>query len=777
MAKKRQIAIQFPLAGLNRQAAYRQQRPFSSQDLLNVRPESTAEGRERGGSRPGLVESHRDDLGDEVRLLAPMTLALGDNFTAWSDTFSGSSMAEAWTQASWSDDVPSILPSALASIDDSVSDAAVVLDALNIDTTENYVVEMFLVPWDGAWHGTYRLYLRLDDTTPDITTDGVLIELTMTGTDGAYSASLLSYDGAVETEVDTADDTLGSAKPGWLSVTVSGDDVTVYWGGSAILSGTVDAHTGTRVGFGLECSVDGGLCLANVFRVQYYSASEISGSRSMLVASADGNLYRETYYGRMEAVTTDLSLSSDHALSAAQSGQQLYIADYGAAKATGTDGVVSGAELDSATYDDWTALGISAHDDVVVISNVTGDTVAGTYAIDSIAAGAITLTAAPGDGTCSFRIERGPKVYDPSAGTLSPWTATAGQVPTGCPLIARHLDRLFVGGADIAPHVWYASRQGTETDFDYAQTDSQRAVAGTASEAGVPGEPLTALVPHSDDYLIMACHNSLWILRGDPAYGGSLDAVSRTVGMIGKDAWCLGPSGELIFLSLDGLYILPAGGSSFPISISREILPREFLNLDPNAVTASLEYDTQGRGVHIFLTPDSSNARIHWWLDWDTKTFWPVSLSATHEPTVTCAYQAVAIEDSAVILGCRDGMLRRFSDLAANDCGTAYSSYAVLGPIALAPDAYVGRVVSMDAVMAEDCGPVTWTLHPALTFEGAHAAGASDTGSWAEGLNATVRPACRGQAFTLKLTGADHRWWAVEQIVATIEAVGVRRIA
>lgn len=775
MAKRRQIGIRFPLGGLNRRGAYRQQAPFSSPGMLNVRPESTIEGRERGGSRPGLVQSHRDDLVSPVRLLSPMVLALGDNFTSWSDTFSGSSLAAAWTQASWASASPSVLPSALASIDDSVSDAAVVRDALSIDTSETYTVEMFLSPWDGAWHGTYRLYLRLDNTTPDIDADGVVVELTQTGTTGAYTASLKSYSGAAETEVDTDSGTI-AVQPGWLSATVSGTTVTVYWQNTQILTGTVDAHTGSRVGFGLECTVDGGLCLVNVFRAQYYSTSEITGSRSILVASAGGSLYRETSYGRMEAVSTSLTLNSDQALSAAQSGQKLYIADYSAARATGTDGTVSGTSFDSATYSDWTTLGIDADDDVVVISNVGGSTVAGTYKIDSVAAGSITLSSAPGDGTCSFRIERAPKIYDPSAGTLSIWTATAGQVPSGCPLIARHLDRLYLAGADVAPHVWYASRSGTETDFDYSQTDSARAVAGTASDAGVPGTAILALVPHSDDYLILGCRDSLWRLRGDPAYGGTLDSLSRTVGIIGKDAWCLGPDGELIFLSLNGLYAVAPGGNSFPIPLSQEILPREFRNIDPGQVTASLEYDAQDRGIHVFLTPDSSNERIHWWLDWDNKTFWPVSLSSDHEPTAACAYQGTAIEDSGVILGGRDGKLRRFSELAANDCGTAYTNYVIIGPIGLAPDAYVGRVMSMDAVLADGSGSVTWTVHPALTFEGSYSASASDTGSWTEGINATVRPACRGQAFTLKLTGAASRRWAVEQIVATIETVGARRI-
>lgn len=776
MATHRRLKIQFPLAGLNRAAAYRQQPPFSSTDLLNVRPRDVIEERQRGGSRPGLVESHTDDLGGEVRLLAPMRLNLADNFTAWSDTFSGSSMAAAWTQASWSSNQPSILPSALASVDYSTSEAASVRDALPIDTSEVYAVEVYLAPWNGAWHGKYQLFLRLDNASPDIETDGVAVELVQAGTTGDYTASLVSYDSGSDTSIDTADDTLSAVRAGWLTAVVDGNDVTVYWNGTEILAGTVDAHAGSRVGFGLECTVDGGLCLVNTFRAQYYSTGSVTDLRSMLVASADGDLYRETRYGRMEAVSTSLTLA-DAPLQAAQHGQKLYIADYSTAKAKGTDGTVSGTSLDAASYADWTAHGIDADDDVVVISNVTGATTAGTYAISSVAAGAITLASAPGDGTCSYRIERAPKVYDPLAGTLSIVAATDGQTPSGCPIIFRHIDRIFLAGAEIAPHVWYCSRQGDPLDWDYSQTDSQRAVAGTSSEAGVPGDPITAGLSHSDDYAILACRNSLWRLRGDPAYGGSLDALSHTVGIVGKNAWCFGPTGELIFLSLDGIHVLAPGGNSFPISMSHEVLPREFQNLDPTLHTVSLEYDVQGRGVHIYLTPESSNARVHWWFDWEDKTYWPMSLQSDHEPTTTCQYQATAIEDSGVILGGRDGKLRRFSGLADNDCGSSYSTYAVLGPIALAGDGRVGGIISIDAVMATGSGDVTWSIHTAQTFEGVASASASDSGTWSAGLNATNRPACRGQAFSLKITGTAGRRWAFESATAVIKEAGRRRLA
>jgi len=776
MAKApRELHTPFPLAGLNRKGAYRQQRPYSSPDMLNVRSEGTLEGRERGGSRPGLVYSHITDIGTSVRMLHPMTLAPGDGFTSFSDNFSGLSLAAAWTQAGWASGVPEILQPSLASVTSDATEGEVVLSALTIDVAQTYEVEMMISPWVGEWHGVYRLYLRLDDVTPAYATEGVLVELTQVGATGAYTATLNSYSGAAETVVDTADDTLAAVWPGWLSATVSGDTVTVYWNGTQILTGAVDAHAGSRVGFGMNCTVAGGICLANTFRVQYYSTSAESPMRALLVASAGGNLWLEGPYGTMTQVVSDLTVRSDVALSAAQLGQKLYIADHGDLRVTGTDGEVAGAVLDD-TGDDhnWSTFGIDKYSDVCVISNVGGATVAGTYEIDSVAAGALTLTAAPGNGTCSYRIERAPKIYDPIADTFEIHTATTGQVPTGCPLACRFNDRYALAGAEIAPHVWYMARSGDPLDFDYSQTDSKRAVAGTASDSGVPGDPLTAMFAFSDDYLIFGCLTSIWRLNGDPAYGGKLDNLSHAVGIVDENAWTIGPSGELIFLSLGGLYAVQPGGNSYPIPLSSEVLPEEFRSIDTNQLEINLEFDTADHGVNIFLTPVSSNTRVHWWFDWDTKTFWPITLQSDHEPTATCSYQASAVEEAGVLLGGRDGKLRRFSSLSGNDCGTAFSSYIMIGPIPLAQDSHVGRVTAIDAVMASESGDVTWSLHPALTFQGTVAASASDSGTWNAGLNDRDNPACRGQAAVLKITGTSHKRWAFETTVMTVMAAGRR---
>ncbi len=777
MAKSKRQNIMFPLGGLDRSGAYRQQKPYTTTDCNNVRPEGLITGRYRGGSRPGLIESHRDSLGASVRFLSPMILLPTDGFTSISDTFSGTEMSAAWTLATWSSDVPNILSGSLASIDDSVADAAVTHETIPIDITEVYEVELFIVPWNGEHHGKYRIYARMDDTTPDYTDEGIVIELIMTGVAGAYSGSLVSYTGGIPTTTPLASGSLGRAEPGWFSVNISGDFVSVFWNGVTLLnSQIIDTHSATErgTGFALECTEAGGLNLAWVYRVQYHGASNTL--RSKLIASAGGDIWQEELYGQEQVVVSDLSVRSDVTLCTAQMGQKLYIADYSGARVTGTDGDVAGTDLDDVGDDhDWTTFSISADDDVVVITNGTGTVTDGTYKISSIAAGSITLASSAGTGNCTYRIERAPKIYDPEADTLNQWTATTGQVPSGCPLIERYLGRIFLGGQEIAPHAWFASRQSAPLDFDFSQEDAQRAVLGTSSAAGVPGDPLTALVAHNDDYLIMACRNNMWRLKGDPAYGGSLGNVSQTIGIIGPKAWCRGPEGELIFLSLDGVYVLAPGGTTDPIAFSGDRLPQEFKNLDPVSVVISMEYDIHNRGIHIYLTSTSANSRSHWWIDWKTKTFWPLSLPPGYEPTATCQLQGFAVEDDGVILGGRDGTLRRNSGLSETDCGTIFATSILIGPIGLSSDMLEGSIKVMDAVLAIGSSDVTWALKPGSTFESCLTATTQDTGTWSAGQNDAEYPACRGQAYAMLITGTSGRKWAFEQVTTVVKQAGRRR--
>lgn len=777
------------MAGINRAVAYRQQPPFTTFDAQNVIPSSGIKGRERGGSRPGISKHSYTQLGsgNPIRLLNSVTVTANDGFTTWVDEFAGTALGGEWSTASWIGTSIGLLPDDTASVDFD-DEGGIVRSALTaIDTAEAYSIEIYIEPYEGAHHGTYSLFARMDNTTPVATTGGVIAELTVTGATGIYTGQLTVYAAGVPTVYAFTGATTGDARGGWFRMYVSSNDITCYWLGTTVLAATtVSAAVGSRVGFGMETTVEGGITLVDTFRAQYYTTYEEQPvRRTYLVASANGSVYRDGFIGTMTDIGGSVNLTGSYQLQSAERGQSLYIADFDLPRVAGTDGArgTGNTKLDAASVSDWSTYSIDVNNDVVLITSASGGGgTNGTYKISSVASGEITLTTSWCTGvgaTCTYSIQRAPKVYAPVANTLSIWTATAGQVPTGCRLCVRYRDRIVLAGDPDNPHLWYMSRLGDPLDFDYGADpdDLAKAIAGTVAEAGRIGEPMTAMIPHTDDYLIFGCTNSVWVLGGDPAYGGQINNLSQTIGIVDKQAWCRGPAGEIVFLSRDGLYLIQAGGQSYPVSISRERLPEELLNVNPSIYTVSMVYDPILRGVHVYSTRASTDSTDHWYLDWETKSFWRWQLPNTREPTYAMYFPSDHAEETGVLLGCRDGYIRRYRDANDTDEGTEVTSYVYLGPIGLSPNDYnEGVLQELMGVLAKDSGQVTWSVHPANSAEEAADADALWSGTWSEGRNISQHPRARGMALVVKLENAQNRRWAVESVLAKVVEGGKVRL-
>jgi hypothetical protein len=202
--------------------------------------------------------------------------------------------------------------------------------------------------------------------------------------------------------------------------------------------------------------------------------------------------------------------------------------------------------------------------------------------------------------------DRFPKVFDPAGGTLAKITASAGTVPSGNPCVARYRGRLVLAGASANPQLWYMSRVGDPTDWDYSveAADKSGAVSGGTDDAFTIGEAITALIPSGDECMIFGCSTSLHILQNDPRSGGSIKKISDKVGIVSHGAWCTTPEDAIVFLSHDGLYMMYGGCShTHPQSLSRERLPAALLNLGQSDKIINLAYNQFARGVDIWVTP------------------------------------------------------------------------------------------------------------------------------------------------------------------------------
>jgi hypothetical protein len=465
------------------------------------------------------------------------------------------------------------------------------------------------------------------------------------------------------------------------------------------------------------------------------------------------------------------------------------------------------------------------------------------------------------NSTCDFRVVRSPKVFDPDKNTIQALIEGSyddgshkGYVPLGCSIVVLWRDRLWWSGDGRYPWALYASRQGDPLDYDYGAdpNDTQKAFANIASDSGVMGQPITALIPASEDYMLIGCRDSLWVARGDY---GSIGNLSRAIGILGRDAWCATPTGEIVFLSRHGLYVVAPGAGMYPVPLSEGPLPRELQNIDTASYHVSLAFDVAENGIlisvryrlatetvalnaeqlvdgayqpstnrtwltfldetqeggdyldsswdgwllrysgteyvgvlHLETTADGDGwvegnhatdtptqftltaptSSYAYWVDWDSKTFWPHKLA--HEASVLLRHTPIALGQSCVLLGCEDGHIRRLDDTVATDDEGSVESYVDYGPFMLGgSEVHEGILTELVGVLGKDSGDVTWELYvgddaeSAATSETAFA-----TGTWTAGVNRSEHPRMRGVAARVRLIGTGTPW--------TIESIVLQRV-
>src|SRR5690606_8461846 len=102
-----------------------------------------------------------------------------------------------------------------------------VRDAIeDMNVLRPYTLELQCVAQDGSFQGKYSIPLLMDDTTPNVEQDGVLIELEMTDASGTFTGKVYRYEGGVQvsgspwTFDDLSESPIGDVDDGALEVLV-----------------------------------------------------------------------------------------------------------------------------------------------------------------------------------------------------------------------------------------------------------------------------------------------------------------------------------------------------------------------------------------------------------------------------------------------------------------------------------------------------------------------------------------------------------------------------
>lgn len=302
-----------------------------------------------------------------------------------------------------------------------------------------------------------------------------------------------------------------------------------------------------------------------------------------------------------------------------------------------------------------------------------------------------------------------------SSFTTSPhwynWTrygnsATYGTMPSTASLVCLYRGRIVLAGDKYYPHQWYMSRQADPWDWNYTANDAESPVAGHNADAGEIGDIITALIPRKDDYLLFGCANSIWIMRGDPCTGGSLDEVSLTTGIFGAYSWCWDDSDNLYFWGSNGIYKLSTQTGEMT-NLTIKCIPDIVADttIDPSTHRITFGYDRRRHGILVCITTVATGANKNYWLDLRTGGFFPETYQNACGVYSQLFCDVTDDDNRVLVVGCKDGYIRKFLDTAKDDdvgsTDAAISSYATLGPAALSstPD-NKGRIISTTVVAA-----------------------------------------------------------------------------
>lgn len=395
--------------------------------------------------------------------------------------------------------------------------------------------------------------------------------------------------------------------------------------------------------------------------------------------------------------------------------------------------------------------------DQVTITEVLGNTAAnGTWVIANVTTNTFELVSSVGNGAYT------------SGGVL---TVLSG---SRCSLITIWGGRVVISGLETDPNNIFMSAVGDPFDWDYspAVQTVQQAVAGSVTSGyGKNSDIVTALIPYTDDILLIGGAHSINKLLGNPAEGGINVSLTNITGIAYGKAWCQSPEGVIYFFgSRGGVYkIDPQDG--VPSRLTALTIDERLadVNLDENQVT--LEWDDRAVAVRVYITPTDGSATTHYVWDARNEAWWPFTYAnADHNPLAVHLMAGNTASERRLLEYGQDGYVRYVDVDSPFDDGEPIESYVYLGP-------FSGMMFTeINATLAEHGNNVTWSACSASSLQRALSAAPRRVGQFKSGVNPTQWPRVFIEHGYLKLSATGP--WAMESIQAAVEQVSdtMRRV-
>lgn len=361
-----------------------------------------------------------------------------------------------------------------------------------------------------------------------------------------------------------------------------------------------------------------------------------------------------------------------------------------------------------------------------------------------------------------------------------------GAMPSKAYQVCKYRGRIQLCGDPNYPHQWQQSRQLNIFDYLYVAGDAQSPVAGNDADCGEVGDVVKIAIPYSDDYLIYGCATEIWVMSGDAAFGGELNPLDTTTGILGDRAWCWDDKSNLYMMCTAGLMRIPKGFGQIE-NLTRELYPDFIADLafDSSLHRITLAFNPEEHGVHIFKTTLATGACTGWWYDLRVEGLFPDAIptamgiySAFYYPSETPAYKKL-------LFGCADGYIKSLDKSTKNDDGTAITSYVGFAPLALSThprkDGIIKNIDIITGIGDTDSNNVTCTVHVAKTAgQVIKKLNDGDTAAFTKTFTAPNwtksnldRRSIRGQWGAIVLTNdEDDESWSMERLTVDSKEVG-----
>lgn len=309
-----------------------------------------------------------------------------------------------------------------------------------------------------------------------------------------------------------------------------------------------------------------------------------------------------------------------------------------------------------------------------------------------------------------------PFVFSHSAATVTTMVETAGTVPDGLTMFAVWNGALVAAGATATPNVLYMSRIGDAHDWDFAApiTDTAGAFFTGGEDEGLIRGAINAIIPLSQDVMIVSTDEGLVAFQGHPRQGGIVTDVAN-IRVAGPQAWCRGPGGELYFASPHDIYKMEVGASTVPVPVSRRAFPAGLGASARFSVDTILTYEPRWNSVVITDTDSTHYDGLLY--DIEGNGFHPMSFGNRNILVTLEASPAglPGVGPMASLYGGNGGneAIESFSE--DNTFSETFTASFIIGPIRLANTNEVAKIQSLTYQLGD---VVSSGLHVVDPYEG-----------------------------------------------------------